>query len=171
MPGSIAIPKPQLRLSDPAESQRPLTFYAQILGRHWVMIVRPQHRAHCFGRACVCPDAPCPTWGSAMIAVDRQAAPETVGDNRLLTTGDDQFMATQQSLLQADIILRPVAERYNLLEREHQLRRYPFWRYSPEKERAIRNAPILLKHLKIERNPNTYLLTITYRDRDPTGSR
>ena len=102
-----------------------------------------------------------------MIAVDRQAAPETVGDDRLLTTGDDQFMATQQSLLQADIILRPVAERYNLLEREHQLQRFRFWRYSPEKERAIRNAPILLKHLKVERNPNTYLLTITYRDRDP----
>ena len=102
-----------------------------------------------------------------MIAIDRQAAPETIGDDRLLTTGDDQFMATQQSLLQADTILRPVAERYNLLEREHQLRRYRFWRYSPEKERAIRNAPIVLKHLKVERNPNTYLLTITYRDRDP----
>ncbi len=44
-----------------------------------------------------------------------------------MTTGDDQFMATQQSLLQADTILRPVAERYNLLEREHQFRRYWFW--------------------------------------------
>jgi hypothetical protein len=52
-------------------------------------------------------------------------------------------MATQQSLLQADTILRPVAERYNLLEREHQLRRYWFWRYSHRKrKRAIRNAPI-----------------------------
>ena len=105
--------------------------------------------------------------GSATIAIDRQAAPETIGDNRLLSTGDDQFMATQQNLLQADTILRPVAERYNLLEREHQFRRYWFWRYSRERESPIRNAPIVLKHLKVERNPNTYLFTITYRDRDP----
>jgi hypothetical protein len=35
MPGSIVIRKPQLRLSDPAESQRPLTFYTQIVLRHW----------------------------------------------------------------------------------------------------------------------------------------
>jgi hypothetical protein len=33
MPGFIAVPKPH-RLSDPAESQRPLTFYAGILRRH-----------------------------------------------------------------------------------------------------------------------------------------
>ena len=38
MPASIALRKPGLRLSDPAESQRPLTFYAQILRRHWVTI-------------------------------------------------------------------------------------------------------------------------------------
>lgn len=166
MPGSIAIRKPQFRLSDPAESQRPLTFYAQILGRYWAMIVGLSTVLTALVM-CVCALMPPVHVGTAMIAVDRQAAPETVGDDRLLTTGDDQFMATQQSLLQADIILRPVAERYNLLEREHQLQRFRFWRYSPEKERAIRNAPILLKHLKIERNPNTYLLTITYRDRDP----
>jgi succinoglycan biosynthesis transport protein ExoP len=36
-----------------------------------------------------------------------------------------------------------------------------------EKQNAIRNAPIVLKHLKIEREPNTYLLTITYRDQHP----
>ena len=60
-----------------------------------------------------------------------------------------------------------MAERYNLLEREHQFRRYWFWRYSRERESQIRNAPIVLKHLKIERNPNTYLLTISYRDESP----
>ena len=38
MAGSITIRKPQLRLSDPAESQRPLTFYTQIVRRHWVTI-------------------------------------------------------------------------------------------------------------------------------------
>ena len=166
MPGSIAIPKPHPRLSDPADSQRPLTFYAGVLRRRGALIALLSIAL----TAVVvlgCALLPPISAGSATIAIDRQAAPTTVGDDRLLTTGDDQFMATQQSLLQADIILRPVAERYDLLQREYQFRRNWFWHYPPEKESAIRNAPIVLKHLKIERKPNTYLLTITYRDRDP----
>jgi capsular exopolysaccharide synthesis family protein len=165
MPGFLAVPKPQ-RLSDPAESQRPLTFYAGILRRHGFTIT---FLSIVLTALVVlgCSLLPPMSTGSAIIAIDRQSSPETIGDNRLLSTGDDQFMATQQSLLQADIILRPVAERYDLLQREHQFRRYWFWYSSPEKQMAIRNAPIVLKHLKIERNPNTYLLTITYRDQQP----
>jgi polysaccharide biosynthesis transport protein len=166
MAGSIAIPKPHLRLSDPAEAQRPLTFYVRALRRRWVMIASLSVALTALV-ILVCAMLPPASIGYATIAIDRQAAPETIGDNHLLSTGDDQFMATQQNLLLADTILRPVTERYNLLEREHQLRRYWFWRYSPAREKAIRNAPIILKHLKIERKPNTYLLTITYRDRDP----
>jgi polysaccharide biosynthesis transport protein len=166
MAGSITIRKPQLRLSDPAESQRPLTFYMQIVRRHWATIAFVSTALTALV-VLGCALAPPIHVGSATIAVDRQAAPETIGDDRLLTTGDDQFMATQQSLLLADTILRPVAERYDLLQREHQLRRFVFWHYTPEKERAIRNAPIQLKHLKIERTPNTYLISISYRDRDP----
>jgi polysaccharide biosynthesis transport protein len=166
MPSSIAIRKPHTRLSDPADFQRPLVFYAAIVRQHLAMITVLSIVLTVLV-VLACALAPPINAGSALIAIDRQAAPETIGADRLLTTGDDQFMATQQSLLQADTILRPVAERYNLLQREHQLRRYSFWHYSLEKERAIRNAPIALKHLKIERNPNTYLLTITYKDKDP----
>jgi polysaccharide biosynthesis transport protein len=166
MAGSIAITKPQPRLIDPAESQRPLTFYAGVLRRHAFMIML---LSILFTALVVlaCALLPPSSTGSATIAIDRQAAPETIGNDRLLSTGDDQFMATQQGLLRADTILRPVAERYSLLQREHQFRRYWFWHYSWEKERAIRNAPIVLKHLTVERTPNTYLLTITYRDREP----
>jgi uncharacterized protein involved in exopolysaccharide biosynthesis len=166
MAGSIAIPKPHLRLIDPAEAQRPLTFYVRAVRRRWVMITLLSVALTALV-VLVCAMLPPVSVGSATIAIDRQAAPETIGDNHFLSTGDDQFMATQQNLLLADIILRPVTERYNLLEREHQLRRYWFWRYSPKREMTIRNAPIILKHLKIERKPNTYLLTITYRDQDP----
>jgi capsular exopolysaccharide synthesis family protein len=166
MAGSLSIPKPHLRLTDPAESQRPLTFYAGILRRRGAIIVLLS--VVLTGLVVLaCALLPPISAGCATIAIDRQAAPETIGDDRLLSTGDDQFMATQQNLLQADTILRPVTVRYNLLKREHQLRRYWFWHYTPEKESAIRNAPIVLKHLKIERKPNTYLLTITYRDQDP----
>ncbi len=166
MPDSKAIRKPHPRLSDPAEFQRPLTFYAQIVLDHWEMIAVLSIALTAlvaFG----CALAPAINVGSSLIAIDRQAVPETVGSGQVMTTGDDQFMATQQGLLQADTILRPVAERYDLLEREHQLRRYGFWRCSRQKEAAIRNAPIVLKHLKVDRNPNTYLLTITYRDTNP----
>jgi capsular exopolysaccharide synthesis family protein len=165
MPGFIAVPKPH-RLSDPAESQRPLTFYGGILRRHVFTILLLSivlTALVVFG----CSLLPPINAGSAVIAIDRQSSPETIGDNRLLSTGDDQFMATQQGLLQADTILRPVARRYNLLQREHQFRRYLFWDYSPARQNAISNAPTVLKHLKIERDPNTYLLTITYRDEDP----
>ena len=123
MPGSSLIRKPH-SLSDPAESQRPLTFYARIVRRHWGTIAFVS-TACSLPWSCSCaPCCPPIHVGSAIIAVDRQASPETVGDDRLLTTGDDQFMATQQSLLLADTILRPVAERYDLLQREHQLRRF-----------------------------------------------
>jgi polysaccharide biosynthesis transport protein len=166
MPDSIVIRKPHPRLSDPAEFQRPLTFYAEIVRRHWEMIAVLSIALTALV-ALGCALAPAVNMGSALIAIDRQAVPETVGSDHVMTTGDDQFMATQQALLEADTILRPVAERYNLLEREHQLLRYGFWRDSREKEAAIRNAPIVLKHLKVGRNPNTYLLTITYRDTNP----
>ena len=166
MPDSIAIRKPHPRLSDPAQFQRPITFYGEIVLRHWRMIVLRSMVLTTLV-ILVCSLAPPISVGTSLIAIDRQAVPETIGGDRVMITGDDQFMATQQDLLQADTILRPVAERYNLLEREHQLRRYWFWRYSQEKELAIRNSPIALKNLKIERNPNTYLLTITYRDENP----
>jgi succinoglycan biosynthesis transport protein ExoP len=166
MPSALALPKPQPRLCDPADTRRPLTFYAQILRRHAALIVLLSTSLTALV-VLGCALLPPINIGSAVIAVDRQSAPETIGDDRLLSTGDDQFMATQQNLLKTDTILRPVAQRYNLLEREHQFRRYGFWRYSPERESVIRNAPVVLRNLKIDRNPNTYLLTITYRDQDP----
>jgi polysaccharide biosynthesis transport protein len=154
------------KLTDPAEFQRPLMFYAQIVRRR-IVVIGVFSVVLTALVVLLCALAPSINLGSALIAVDRQATPETVGGDRLLATGDDQFMATQLNLLQADTILRPVAERYNLLEREHQLQRYFFWRYSPEKEHAIKNAAIQLKHLKIQRDPNTYLLSISYKDEDP----
>jgi uncharacterized protein involved in exopolysaccharide biosynthesis len=110
MAGSVVIPKPHLRLSDPAEAQRPLIFYVRAVRRRWVMIALVSVALTAVV-VLVCAMLPPVSVGYATIAIDRQAAPETIGDNHLLSTGDDQFMATQQNLLQADTILRPVAER------------------------------------------------------------
>ena len=59
-------------------------------------------------------------------------------------------------------MLRPVAEQYNLLERENQLSGL-----DAAKIQARRRAPVALKRLKVKRPPNTYLLQISYRSADP----
>lgn len=166
MTGTSMIPAPTRKLADPADFQRPIMYYVGVV-RHRLKTILLISGALTAITIVICACLPKVNSASATIAVDRQSRPESVGEDQLLTTGDDQYMATQLKLVQQDNVLRPVAEKYHLLQREHQLSRYIFWRYSPEKEKAIREAPIKLKHLKIQREPNTYILTITYKDRDP----
>ena len=166
MPSKIALQKPYLGLSDPAEFLCRLVLFTKIVRQHLAKI----------GLCCIlltvlvvlgCALAQPIYDATAVIAIDWQAAPETMRVRELLGAEEEEFMATQETLLQAETILRPIEERYKLLERERQLRHYWFWHYSATKQRAIRNGPIKLKHLKIEHAPKTYLLTITYCDRDP----
>lgn len=74
----------------------------------------------------------------------------------------DQIVTTLVELAKADPVVRPVAERYNLLEVEKQSKGL-----SGEKLTRLRRAPVELKRLKVTRPPNTYLLRITYRANDP----
>ena len=100
MSTAIVPRKPQLRLADPAELQHPLTFYAHILAGRWLWITLLSLSFTALV-ILVCAFMPPVYVGSSVIAIDRQVAPEAVGDNRPLNTGDDQFMATQQRLLTA----------------------------------------------------------------------
>jgi succinoglycan biosynthesis transport protein ExoP len=166
MPEKIAKHKPHLGLTDPAVFLRPLIFFTEVVRRHLAVI----GRFSILLTALVllgCALLPPIYNATAVIVVDWQAAPETMRVRQLLGKNEDEFMATQVTLLQAETILRPIAERYRLLDRERQLQHYWFWRYSATKERAIRNGAVKLKHLRIEHDPKTYLLTITYWDRDP----
>ncbi len=102
---------------------------------------------------------------TATVDVDRQAPSGVLGQEaqRVAMSNDsDQFLATQAKLIQSDSVLRPVTRKYNLLEHEEQFSRLPG--VQPD---TIRNAPVLLKNLKINRPSNTYLLLITYRSPDP----
>ena len=102
---------------------------------------------------------------TATVDVDRQAPSAVVGteSDRVMPLNDsDQFLATQIKLIQSDSVLRPVAERYNLLRQESQLANM-----DPEKAENISRAPVLLKRLKVTRPPNTYILLIAYRSPDP----
>jgi polysaccharide biosynthesis transport protein len=97
------------------------------------------------------------------VDVDRQAPSGVVGQDsqRASSLNDsDQFLATQIKLIQSDSVLRPVAEKFNLLDREKQFR-------DDVSRDSITNAPVLLKKLRVTRPPNTYLLLINYRSPDP----
>jgi polysaccharide biosynthesis transport protein len=102
---------------------------------------------------------------TARIDVDRRAPSDIIGQGATQSASADdadQFMATQMELIQSDAVLRPVAQRFDLLRRESQLERLPV-----EKARQKADAPTLLKQLKVARPINTYILRISYRSADP----
>ncbi len=102
---------------------------------------------------------------TARIDVDRRVPSGIIGQEATQSGGaddGDQFMATQMELIQSDAVLRPVAEHYNLLQRESQLEKLP-----PDKARQKAAAPTYLKQLKVTRPINTYILRISYRSPDP----
>jgi len=100
---------------------------------------------------------------TAVIDIDRQAPAGVIGDEATRATANDsdQFLATQIRLIQADAVLRPVAQKYKLLEREQQFQDLP-----QSSAAQVENAPILLRRLKVVRPPNTYLLLVSYRSPD-----
>lgn len=101
---------------------------------------------------------------TATLYVDRQEARGIVGQESqaavMSPAESEQFLASQVRLIQSDSVVRPVAEQYNLLEKEKQLD------VPGEKARA-QEAPILLKNLRVTRPPNTTLLQVSYRSTDP----
>jgi capsular exopolysaccharide synthesis family protein len=157
-------PIPVQQEFEPEAPAVPLSHYLWILRRHRWKIVA-------FVAACVLATAVVsarlmPIYEStATVDVDRQAPSDVVGEDsaRSATLNDaDQFLATQLKLIQSDAVLRPVAEKFDLLNREGQLDKN-----NPEKAQKAANAPVALKRLKVTRPPNTYLLLISYRSPDP----
>jgi uncharacterized protein involved in exopolysaccharide biosynthesis len=94
---------------------------------------------------------------TATVDIDRQMPTAIIGQeaSRGALNDADQFLATQIKLIQCDSVLRPVAEKYNLLALEVG---------NPD---ADPSGPIVLKKLNVTRPPTTYLVLISYRSRDP----
>ncbi len=146
------------------EQTVPLSHYLWILKRHlWTILT---FVAVCVIATFVVSSRLVPIYEStAVVDVDRQAPSAIVGQDSNRTPGandSDQFLATQVKLIQSDAVLRPVAQKYDLLKRERRSDDE-----SPEAARRAFNAPVLLKRLKVARPPNTYLLLISYRSPDP----
>ncbi len=94
---------------------------------------------------------------TATVEVDRQMLGAGLGTESaaLAPLDAEQHLATQIRLAQSDSVVRPVALRHGLQERER-----PGEVPSPA-------APVVLKRLRIHRPPGTQLLEISYRSNDP----
>jgi polysaccharide biosynthesis transport protein len=101
---------------------------------------------------------------TATIDIDRQIPSGIIGQdaNRAALNDADQFLATQVKLIQSDSVLRPVAEQYNLRDRENET-----LTPQPGNTVPVKDSPVLFKKLNVTRPPNTYLLLISYRSTDP----
>ena len=151
------VPQGQVEV-EPVEKALPLSHYVWLLRRNlWKMTA---FIALCITITYIVSARLTPIYEStAVVDVDRQAPSAIVGQdsNRNVGSNDaDQFLATQVRLIQSDAVLRPVAQKFKLLEREQQIDAS-----QPEYARKATNAPVLLKRLKVTRPPNTYLLWIS----------
>ena len=102
---------------------------------------------------------------TAKIDVDRRIPTGAVGQEASQSAASDDadaFLATQMELIQSDAVLRPVATRFDLLQRESQLEKLV-----GEGVRRKTDAPVFLKQLKVSRPISTYILDISYRSPDP----
>jgi capsular exopolysaccharide synthesis family protein len=146
------------------EQRVPLSHYLWIVKRHawtiagWVLL--------CMLGSFLVSSRLAPVYEStATIDIDRQAPSAIVGQDsaRAVTSNDaDQFLATQVRLIQSDSVLRPIAEKYRLLDHEEQTKEL-----NEGKLKALLAAPVTLKKLNVVRPPNTYLLQVSYRSTDP----
>jgi succinoglycan biosynthesis transport protein ExoP len=99
------------------------------------------------------------------INIDRQAPSGVIGEDAQKMSyapqDADEYIATQIKIIQSDPVLRPVARKFNLLEREKRLEGL-----TPREAAAIMAAPTVLKRIKVVRPTSTYLVMISYRSTD-----
>src|ERR1700733_11581476 len=111
------IPAPQE--SEPEEQAVPFSHYLWILKRHrWKILA---FVLTCSLATLVVAKRLTPIYEStATIDVDRQTPTGIIGQDsvRMASNDADQYLATQMDLIKADSVLRPVVEKFNLLEIE-----------------------------------------------------
>jgi capsular exopolysaccharide synthesis family protein len=151
-----------LPAEEPEEVALPLGHYLWILRRHMWNILAFIAVA-VFGTAAVSMRMIPVYQATTALYVDRQEAKGVVGQES--QTGSyssndaEAFLASQIKLIQEDSVVRPVAEKYGLLEKEEQIQ------HGADAPLA-KDAPIVLKRLTVTRPPNTYLIYISYRSPD-----
>jgi capsular exopolysaccharide synthesis family protein len=159
-PGYVAAPA-QGWDADPEEQSVPLSHYLWVVRRHrWKIL---SFIAISVIATLIVSKRLTPMYESTVtVDVDRKIPTGVVGEEAAQSALNDadQFLATQIKLIQSDAVLRPVADQYHLRDEEKVA--------DPAVDQALRlDAPVALKQLKVTRPPNTYLLLISYRSKDP----
>ena len=147
---------------EPEEPAVPLSHYLWILKRHrWKMLA---FISTCVAATLIVSFRLTPIYEStAVIDIDRRMPTGILGQEatQSATNDADQFLATQIKLIQADAVLRPVAQKYKLRELEND-----DWDTRKIKQAEAEDTPVILKNLKVTRPPNTYILNISYQSKD-----
>jgi polysaccharide biosynthesis transport protein len=156
VPAMVERPSPILPFDDQAsagDNERiPLPQYFASLRRHWLKIA--VFCAGCLLIAYVVSKRITPVYeATASLEIDRQNPAGLIGHDSTASfvNDSDQYLDTQVRVIQQDSVLRPVAERFSL----------------NDSSQDAAAAPVRLKHLRVLRPPNTYLLQINYRSSDP----
>jgi succinoglycan biosynthesis transport protein ExoP len=94
------------------------------------------------------------------IDIDRRVPMTVLGQDPTQSANNDadQFLATQVKLIQSDSVLRPVVEKFRLREVEPDALEEAI-----DQSDLSREAPVILKPLRVTRPPNTYILQVSYR--------
>ncbi|MBI2819103.1 MAG: polysaccharide biosynthesis tyrosine autokinase [Acidobacteria bacterium] len=148
---------------EPEETTFPLSHYLWVLKRHrWKILA---FVLTCTVAVLIISSRLTPIYEStATVDIDRQTPMGVIGQEATRPAlGDaEQFLATQVNLIQSDSVLRPVVQKYNLIDYEKEARDSEITNPA-----NVEDAPVLLRNLKVTRPPNTYLLQISYRSPDP----
>jgi capsular exopolysaccharide synthesis family protein len=153
-------PDPPTIHIDPEASAVPVSHYAWILRREWWKIALFAGAVTL--AALVVSSRITPIYeATATIDIDRQTPSGVVGQeaNRSVNNDTEQFLATQIKLVQSDAVVRPVAQKYNLLELERQ-------RTPGSNSTETEMEPVTLNRLKVTRPINTFLLQVSYQSPD-----
>ena len=148
---------------EPEETTLPLSHYLWVLKRHrWKILA---FVLTCTIAALIISSRLTPIYESTVtVDIDRQSPMGVIGQEAVRPAlGDaEQFLATQVKLIQSDSVLRPVVQKYNLIDYEKGARDSEITNPA-----NVEDAPILLGNLKVTRPPSTYLLLISYRSPEP----
>jgi len=145
------------------ESTIPLSHYLWVLKRHrWKILA---FVFTCSVAALIISSRLTPIYEStATVDIDRQTPTGVIGQEAARPAlGDtEQFLATQVRLIQSDSVLRPVVQRYKLIDFEKEAHGSEI-----SDPANVEDAPVRLNNLQVTRPPNTFLLQISYRSPEP----
>src|SRR5262249_34831075 len=121
-PSQLSVGCPPVHL--PRRTDPSFSVHLANVRRHWAIIALSI--AICVGLTGLITRRMTPLFeAAASIELDHAAPPGIIGQDATRpypANDNDEFMATQVRIIQSDSVVRPLAERYHLLEREEQLK-------------------------------------------------